>query len=231
MKNIIITVVALVILVACGNDKKNTMVVKGEIKNLKKGTLYLEKVKDTILVVVDSINLNGHNAYTLSDVIESPEIYYLSLGKSPSKQLSFFGEPGTITINTKLDKFVFGATIKGLTNQQLLHEYNKIKDQFSGKRLDLMKADFEAKRDSDSLRIDSVENEINKLIKSKYRFTANFIITHPDNEVSPYLALTEFYDANLFWLDSVHKALTPKVKSSKYGKELEKYINKVKANE
>ncbi|MCB0486210.1 MAG: DUF4369 domain-containing protein [Flavobacteriaceae bacterium] len=231
MKKIILSVIAISILLSCGGNGKDTLTVNGEIKNLKKGTLYLQKVIDTLVVSVDSITLDGKNTFSLSDKVESPELYYLTLDKSPEKSIPFFGEPGIVTINTRLDKFVFSAVINGLKNQQLLDEYNKMIGQYSGKRLDLVKADFEAKRDKDSIKVDSIANAINSLIKSKYRYTANFIITHPDNEVAPYLALTEFYDANIKWLDSVNNSLTPRIKESKYGKQLQEYIAEVKSKQ
>lgn len=231
MKKIILSVIVISILLSCGGNGKDTLTVNGEIKNLKKGTLYLQKVIDTLVVSVDSITLDGKNTFSLSDEVESPELYYLTLDKSPEKSIPFFGEPGTVTINTRLDKFVFSAVINGLKNQQLLDEYNKMIGQYSGKRLDLVKADFEAKRDKDSIKVDSIANAINSLIKSKYRYTANFIITHPDNEVAPYLALTEFYDANIKWLDSVNNSLSPRIKESKYGKQLQEYIAEVKSKQ
>jgi len=231
MKIYIVILLAIITLVACKTEKKNLMLVQGEVKNLKKGTLYLQKMKDTLAVTVDSIALDGINTFALSDEVESPELYFLSLDKLPSKQISFFGEKGTITINTKLDKFQFGATINGLTNQQLLDEYNEMKSKFSDKRLDFIKADFEAKRSGDSLKIDSIENLINGLIKRKYYYTTNFAVNHADNEIAPYLALTELYDANITLLDTINSTLSPKVKASKYGKKLEAFIADIKSKE
>jgi len=231
MKKSIVILLATISLVACKTEKKNLMLVQGEIKNLKKGTLYLQKMKDTIAVTVDSIALDGVNTFILSDEIESPELYFLSLDKSPGKQISFFGEEGTITINTKLEKFRFGATISGLTNQQLLDEYNEMKSKFSDKRLDLIKADFETKKVGDSVKIDSIENQINGLIKRRYYYTTNFAINHADKEVAPYLALTELFDANIKLLDTVNNSLTPKIKNSKYGKKLESFIADIKSKE
>ena len=231
MKKIIVFIIVSVVVFACNKEKKNTMLVRGEIKNLKKGVLYLQKIKDTLLITVDSISLDGVNTFTLTDQVESPEIYYLTLNRSPSRQISFFGEKGTITIDTKLDKFVFGATINGLTNQQLLDEYNEMKNKFSGKRLDLIKADFDAKKSEDSLIIDSVQSKINNLIKRKYFYTANFAVIHSDNEIAPYLALTELYDANIALLDTINNSLSPKIRDSKYGKKLEKFITEIKSKE
>ena len=207
------------------------MLVQGEIKNLKKGVLYLQKIKDTLLITVDSISLDGVNKFVLKDEVDSPEIYFLSLDKSPSKQISFFGEKGTITIDTKLDNFVFGASISGLTNQQLLDEYNEMKSKFSNKRLDLIKADFEAKRAQDSLFIDSIQRQISSLLKRKYLYTVNFAINHSDNEIAPYLALTEVYDANINLLDTINNSLSPKVRQSVYGMKLNEFIEKIKNKE
>ena len=231
MKKIIVFIIVSVVVFACNKEKTNTMLVSGEIKNLKKGVLYLQKINDTLLITVDSISLDGVNTFTLTDEVESPEIYYLTLDRSPSRQISFFGEKGTITINTKLDKFVFGATINGLTNQQLLDEYYEMKNKFTGKRLDLIKADFDAKKSEDSLIIDSIQSQINNLIKRKYFYTANFAVIHSDNEIAPYLALTELYDAHIALLDTVNNSLSARVKESTYGKKLEKFITDIKSKE
>lgn len=231
MKKIIVFVIISIIVLSCGNKKENTMLVQGEIKNLKKGVLYLQKIKDTLLITVDSISLDGVNKFVLKDEVDSPEIYFLSLDKSPSKQISFFGEKGTITIDTKLDNFVFGASISGLTNQQLLDEYNEMKSKFSNKRLDLIKADFEAKRAQDSLFIDSIQRQISSLLKRKYLYTVNFAINHSDNEIAPYLALTEVYDANINLLDTINNSLSPKVRQSVYGMKLNEFIEKIKNKE
>ena len=53
-------------------------------------------------------------------------------------------------------------------------------------------------------------------------------MNHKDSEVSPYLALTQIYDANVKWLDTINNSLTPKVKASKYGKELQRFIDDIK---
>ena len=219
------------LMLSCNKQEQSTMLVKGEIKDLKKGTIFLQKMRDTLLVTVDSIKLDGVNTFTLTDDIESPELYFLSLDKMPGKQLSFFGEKGTITINTKLDKFVLGASINGLTNQQLLDEYNAMKSQFNNKRLELIKEDFEAKQSKDSHIIDSIKNQIENLIKKRYYYTANFAITHADSEIAPYLALTELFDANIKLLDTINISLSPEVKASKYGKQLDQYIKDIKNNE
>ena len=62
------------LVLACSKKQQSNMFVKGEVKGLKKGTLYLQKQVDTLLVSVDSIQLDGTGIYELSDYQESPEI-------------------------------------------------------------------------------------------------------------------------------------------------------------
>ncbi len=231
MKNILIVFAVFAFLFSCNTDKGGSMLVTGEVKNLKKGTLYLQKIQDTLLVTVDSIVLDGVSTYTLTDDIESPELYFLSLGKSSTKQITFFGEKGTITINTRLDKFVYGATIKGLSNQLLLDEYKKMIGQFNNKNLDLIKAEFETNRVSDSIGYDSIGKVRKNLLKSRYLYTTNFAVNHADKEVAPYLALTELSNANITLLDTINNSLSTEVRTSKYGKKLNEFLTEIKVKE
>jgi len=226
MKNIYLAFVVIAILVSCTKESKGSMLVTGEVKGLKKGTLYLQKMKDTLLVAVDSVSLDGVGTFSLSDELESPEIYYLSLDNAREKQLPFFGDKGTITINTKLDKFIFSASVKGLKNQDLLEEYNEMMSNFKNKNLDLIKAEFETK--GDSLKTDSIQKVSTNLIKRRYYYTTNFAVNNNDAEIAPYLALTELYNANITLLDTINNSLTKDVKASKYGKALDKYITDIK---
>ncbi len=229
MKNLILACSIVLIFIACSSDKKSNMFVSGEIKGLKKGTLYLQKLKDTLLVSVDSVALDGVSTFSLSDRLESPEVYFLSLENDKEKSILFFGDEGDITINTKLDKFIFSADIVGQKNHQLLEEYNEMIDKFKNKNLDLIKADFESK--NDTLKRDSILKLSNSLLKRRYYYTANFAVKNADSEVAPYLALTELYNANIKLLDTVNNSLAEKVKESKYGKELDKYIKDIKNKE
>ncbi len=214
--------------ISCSKEQQPNMFVKGEVKGLKKGTLYLQKQIDTLLVSVDSIQLDGSGVYELSDYQESPEIYYLNLDNDSEKRILFFGDQGEILINTKLDKFMLSAEITGHKNQQLLDEYSEMRRQFHNKNLDLIKAEFEAQ--GDSLKQDSIVKLSTSLLKRRYFYTTNFAVKHADTEIAPYLALTELFDANISLLDTINQSLTPKIKTSKYGKELAKFVDEIKAN-
>ena len=104
MKKILL-ICLLLLIIACSQEKElGNMIVQGKIKGVKKGTLYLKKMRDTVIVSVDSIRLFGKDTFTLTDNINSPEMYFLSLDQNKSI-LSFFGEEGVISINDQVEKF------------------------------------------------------------------------------------------------------------------------------
>ena len=219
-------------IIACSNNQDN-LIVKVNIKDLKKGTVYLKKVKDTSLVTVDSIIINGNPKFELQCSIDTPEVYYLYLDKNSAirDRITFFADKGVTEINTTLKNFAYDAQIKGSEQQKTLEEYKSIISKINDRKLDLIKETFEAKKAGDLDQIGSLEKEANNIMKRRYLYTVNFAINHGDSEVAPYLALSEIYNAKFSLLDTINKSLTPKVKSSKYGKELNEFIEKIKADE
>ena len=231
MRKIFGLLAIVVLLVSCNKNEHENMVVKVTIDGLKKGTLYLQKVKDTALVSVDSIQLDGKTEIVLSDDVESPEIYFLALDKIAGERISFFGEKGEITVNAKLEKFATSAIITGSVNQDLLAEHKAMAQKFNGKKLDLVVEKFNAYKINDTALASKLEKEEKNLIKRKYYYTTNFAVVNASHEVAPYLALTELFDANIRLLDTINNSLSKEVKASKYGKELEKFITDIKSAE
>ena len=223
MKKNIFIVLAFITLYSCQQDATNEMVVQGKIKGLKKGTFYLQKQMDSVLLYVDSISVNGSNEFLLKDIVDSPEIYYLTL-KNSKKSISFFGEKDTITINSTIDKFEERAVVEGSENQDVLNRYLDIKNGFNDKNLDLIKEEFEAKKTGNQDSIVLVEQKKKNLLKKRYLVAINYAINNGDYEASPYIAITELYDANLKMLDTINNSLSPSVKESKYGVILREYI-------
>jgi len=230
-KNIFfVTLLVVITLISCGR-KEGSMTVEGTINGLQKGTIYLQKFQDTLLISVDSVFLNGNSNFTLVDDLKDPEMYYLKMDKTGDNKIEFFGEKGVITINTKLDKFATSAKVTGSKSNDLLMEYRKMVAKFNGKRLDLLKATFEAQAAKNDEEIVRLDKEIQRLIKNRYRYTASFALRNNKSEVAPYLALTELYDAHTTLLDTVNNSLSKKVKASKYGIALDKFIKDIKESE
>ena len=220
------------LIMACG-EKQHDLVVKTNIKGLKKGTVYLKKIEDTTLVTVDSLVLKGNSIFELYSPIDTPEIFYLYLDKHSNEKdrISFFADKGITEINTTLKNFVYDAKIKGSEQQTTLEEYKAIISKINNRNLDLIKEQFEAQISGDTAKFNAVQKESDGALKRKYLYTVNFAINNNNSEVAPYLALTEIYDAHIKYLDTINNSLTPKVKASKYGKELASFIQKIKIDE
>ncbi|MCX7547641.1 DUF4369 domain-containing protein [Xanthomarina sp. F1114] len=222
---------ALLFIVSCAKDPD--LIVKGQVKGLKKGTVYLEKERDSALVIVDSMQLNNSSDFELKSELESPEAFYLRLDKNNSNdtdtRIMFFADKGVTQVNTTLKHFVSDAVITGSEQQKLYEEFLKVKNRYNNKKLDLIKESLEAKMEKDSAKIISTDKAFVSLVKSRYLYTVNFAVTNKDSEIAPYLALTEISDAQTKWLDTINNSLTPKVKASKYGKDLDVYLKERKS--
>jgi vacuolar-type H+-ATPase catalytic subunit A/Vma1 len=232
MKKIIAVLAVSIILFACSSEKDGDMVVEGNIKGLKKGTLYLQKIIDAAIVSVDSVAVFGDGNFRVTDNVISPEIYYLTFkGNTADKRILFFGNKGTITINDNMDTFGFDPEIIGSENQLVFNKFLKINDQFKNQRLQFIKKEFDAVKSKNLDSIEKIKTDFKRMIRRKYLFTANFALTNSGSEAAPYIALTELYDANIKLLDTINKSLSVKVKKSTYGKRLDTYVSEIKNKE
>ncbi|WP_281297234.1 DUF4369 domain-containing protein [Flavobacterium limnophilum] len=234
MKKAIIAFVTLLILSSCGkNESKTNLHLTGTIKGLKKGTLYIQKIKDNKLLALDTIIMDGDSKFESELNIASPEMLYLFLDRGVTNSLdnniSFFAEPGNINIETNLDSYIVGAKITGSKNQDKYEEYKKINIRFRDENLDLIEAKFKALKNNDQEALASLNAKQDNNTKRKYLFATNFAINNKDYEVSPYIALSDIYDINVKYLDTIQKSMTPKVAKSLYGKKLTEYVAKIKA--
>ncbi|PWB23027.1 DUF4369 domain-containing protein [Flavobacterium sp. HTF] len=236
MKKSIIAFAVLALLASCSKkESTDSLHLTGNIKGLKNGTLYIQRVVDTTLVAIDSVKIDGNSAFERDIKLESPEMLYLFLDRGVTNSLDnnilFFAEPGNVNIETNLDNFIYGAKITGSKNQELYEEYKKINSRFNDENLSMVESKFNAIKRQDQKAIDSIDAKQQSNIKRKYLYATNFAINHKDYEISPYIALAEIYDINIKFLDTIQKSMTPKVAKSLYGKKLTKYVSEIKKEE
>lgn len=237
MKKSIIAFAVLALLASCGKKESaaDNLHLTGNIKGLKTGTLYIQRIVDTSLVAIDSVKIDGNASFERDIKLESPEMLYLFLDRGVTNSLDnnilFFAEPGTINIDTNLDSFINSAKITGSKNQELFEEYKKVNSRFIDENLTMVEARFKAIKRQDQKAIDSIDAKQQSNIKRKYLYATNFAINNKDHEVSPYIALAEIYDINIKFLDTIQKSMTPKVAQSLYGKKLTKYVAEIKKEE
>ncbi|KZS38266.1 hypothetical protein AWE51_17020 [Aquimarina aggregata] len=236
MKQLSIVLILLIFFTNCSTPPKaGNVTVSGNIKGLKKGMLYLQKIQDTVLVNVDSVYIEGQSDFLMKSQVSEPEIHYLYLDKNDgaryNDRIDFFAEPGTITINTTLGDFEKDAKVVGGKNEAKFQEYKKMLERFNARNLRLIKENFEASKQKDDEKLIENDEAYKKLLKQKYLYTINFAMYNKKLEVAPYITLSEVFDANIKYLDTVANSLSPKVKKSLYGKQLITYIKERKAKE
>jgi len=216
-------------LVSC-SEKKSTknFVLNGNIKGLKKGTLYIQRIKDTLLVPIDTIKIDGDSHFTSEFDLQSSEMLYLFLDRgvtnSVDNNINFFAEKGIMNLETSLDFFTGDVTISGSKNQALYDEYRKVVSRYVDQDIELLQKKIKAYQANKTDEVAKIDEEQRGILKRKYLYTTNFAVNHGDYEVAPYVALAEIYDINLKYLDTIQKSMTPKVSKSLYGKKLNEFI-------
>ncbi|MBT8185599.1 MAG: DUF4369 domain-containing protein [Eudoraea sp.] len=236
MKKLILSIGVISMILSCGNaDPENTMTVTGNVKGLKKGTLYLQHLPDSALVTLDSLEISGDGKFEFKAVIESPEVFYLYLNKNDNNDINdriiFFGEPGIITINTSWDTFDTKAKIEGSEAHKKLEEYRKVMTRFNTQNLEIVRAAYDPELQKDTLAMDSIQKASDRNILRGYLYAVNFALNNRNSHIAPYIAVTEIADARVKYLDSIYNSLDPEVAASKYGKELKEHLLQRKENE
>lgn len=232
-----IALATIVLLFACSksDNKTGNVELSGNVEGLKQGKLYIQQLKDTNLVIIDSIIISGESDFETKFQIDEPQMLYLSLDRGTTESIDnsihFFAEPGKMKIETTLQGFYANAKISGSKNQIVYEKYLKIKSNLNDENLDLLEKEIKNKVSKDASITEEINNKRDKLTVRKYLYTANFALVNPKSEVSPYIALTEIPDANLRLLDTINKTLDPKVAKSKYGKRLNEWIKERKTTE
>ena len=227
----------LLLFAACEKENKKdyNLHISGNIKGIKQGKLFIQQLKDTSLVVIDSIIFNGKSSFDSYLTIDSPEMLYLFLDRGQTNSLDnnlvVFAEPGKLSLETNLETFYADAVVKGSKNNDLYLNFKKINARFSNQQLGLIEKEINAQKNSNLVQLDSIQKAKEQLLKRKYLYAINFALTQKEYEVSPYIALSEIYDAQIKYLDTIHHSMSPKVAQSKYGKLLTEFIEKRKKEE
>lgn len=219
-------IVLALIIISCSKDKASNFTLKGSIKGLKKGIVYLQKEGDSTIINLDSMTIKGEPEFTLTTNLDEPLLLYLKLFKNDGEEhyIPFFADKGITEIKTSLKNFNFDAEINGSKQQDLLNEYTKVMSQFNNQNLDIIEANFLAQKDNDSIAVDSLSKISETLLKRKYSYTIQFALNNKDNIIAPYLALYEIPSANPIYIDSVYNGLSDNIKKSFYGIKLKEVI-------
>lgn len=219
---VVILYTCFLITCACSNEPEDNFTLRGKVKGLKKGILYLQKEIDTSIIDLDSVVIKGEPEFELKTRLEEPMVLYLKLHKNDGEEhyIPFFADMGDTYITSTLENFSYDAKIEGSKQQAILEDYLKMMSQFNDRNLDLIKQSFLAQKEGDSILLDSIKMATDRLLRRKYAYTINFALNNPNSEVAPYLALYEIPNTSRKFLDSIYNKLNDTIKASYYGKKL-----------
>ena len=198
------------------------------VKDLKKGTLYLERLQDSILVAVDSMQITQEKPIVLEADLNHPELFYVLLNRNKAddfdNRIPFFGEAGNISIQTTLDGYVTKAEVIGSPTQDIFNSYIKVISQFNNEELDLLAAYLQAQINQNNDSLELIEKQSANLAKRKLLFTANFAVNNNTSVIAPYLALYKLTSGSKTLLDTIAASMSDDVRNSSYGKQLRDYL-------
>lgn len=214
-------IVLILLNISCAKEEEtHNFKLKGYVKGLKKGTVYLQKQQDSLIITLDSLEIKGNPNFELYTNLEEPEILYLKLDKNASEEemIVFFADTGVTEINSTRKLFNYNSKINGSRQQDVLEEYLTTLTKLNNRNLETLQSNFESKSTT------TFSEQQEKSLKQKYTYTIQFALNNPNSEVAPYLAVYEIPNTTIRYLDTIYNSLTPQIKSSKYGKQLKETI-------
>lgn len=232
MKNILYILVIIIACVSC--KKENEMHIEATITGLKKGTVYLQKIVDSSLIDLDSIVIDGQDTFSLSTIVDSPELFYIYVDKVDgveyNDRITFFGEKGDLKLNTHLEKINSDVIITGSKNHRIFTEYQNTVKNINRKLAQANLGFIQAQLKNNEDEIIAYDKKVTALTRAKYLRAIQFALTHKRTSVAAYIGAREIEEANVTYLDSIYNGLSKKAKATIYGKELESIIKERKKN-
>lgn len=228
MKKLLFISIVTLSLLACSENKTSyNLHIEGRISDLKLGKIYLQAVRDSSLVNLDSAKFEGkHENFKLKAQLEEPELMLLVLKKHNNddyiESISFFAEEGTYNIEAKVTDFTKAKISSTSRNQEKLEELRSIIKGFNNQDLELVEEEFKLK--SQNKNLDDFEKKKRGMERRRYLYLVNFALKNKDLELAPFTLLSEGNNLNIKYLDTVYTSLDQNIKRSKYGIELKELI-------
>ena len=208
-------------------DNENHFSLSLEIEGLKKGIIYLEKISDSSIVVIDSVLYNGNNSIQFQGKIDEPEIMIISLtfeNETDPKRFPFFMEKSNIILKTRLKDFGFKVDSKGSKNDSIYRQYLEINKKFNNEKLDLISMSLGFQKSGNKDSISFYDSKLESVNKRQFLHNANFAMRYSNYEIAPYIAITDLRESSAI-LDTIYKSLGNGIKNSKYALELKTLID------
>jgi peroxiredoxin len=178
---------------AIGCKKQNGFVIDGKITNAQGKYLYLEELKVSSSIPVDSVELGKDGSFKFKGKIGYPNFYLLRLNKNnfvtllvdTTEKISVFGDAANFSRDYVIKGSPGSLFVQELNNKlaRTKHEIDSLRNQINAFR---SREDYSVKR--------SVwDQEIADIKQNQIRYSTNFIQKHPFS-LSCVLALYQKFD-------------------------------------
>jgi peroxiredoxin len=178
---------------AIGCKKPTGFVIDGKITNAQGKYLYLEELKVSSSIPVDSVELGKDGSFKFKGKIGYPNFYLLSLNKNNFVTL-LVDTTEKITVYGDIANFSRDYIVQGSSGSLLVQELNNMLTKTKHK-LDSIRNHINAFRMRDDYRIQRIKwnQEMSDIKQDQVRYSTNFIQKHPFS-LSCVLALYQKFD-------------------------------------
>lgn len=170
-------------LTAC--DKEKTFNVSVSLANANQKTVYLQKFVNHEPVIIDSAVVSNDLA-VLKAPVDNPQILYALKVKGRKGSMPFFADNKDVAFVGDMNN-PQAVEIMASETQAELDAYNKQLDQFDEQIAELYVALQQAFEDSDTLKVDSLDQVGTALMEQQDNFRDDYIKAHPESFVSHYI--------------------------------------------
>lgn len=195
MKKIFSIAFAITVLVI-GCKKQNGFVIDGKITNAQGKYLYLEELKVSSSIPVDSVELGKDGSFKFKGKIDYPNFYLLSLNRNnfvtllvdTTEKISVFGDAAN---------FSRDYIVQGSPGSLLVQELNNMLAKNKHK-LDSIRNNVNAFRLHDDYSVQRIkwDQEMTDIKQSQIRYSTNFIQKHPFSLACVLALYQKFDDSN-----------------------------------
>jgi len=207
---------------SCTDQKDdNTYTVHLTIEGAEDTWVYMEQQVDTKWIKFDSAELVSGKAVFTGE-LEYPEFFYIKI-KDMSNYLPAFAEPGEMSITAN----VANPNDRSIEGSEAHEEFAYIIDSTNSltNAIRQLSMDYRtAQSTNDTLTMNKIEDDYEKLSNQKSEFIMDYAISHPTSAVPVFVVLNNIHSYEFEELDKLNEALDPSIQNSRYVKELNEKV-------
>lgn len=226
MKKFVFGILITAIIASC--SPKDGYVVKGKIKGLEKGELYVKSLAGREVTTLDTVQIED-GEFEFEGKVNEPQIHLLFINGKPSP-IVFFIENSAIRIKADIDSLE-EATVKGSKVNIPWAKFNS--EMPLKKESQTLKEDFLKAKESNNLaQMNELRDQYNDMIEKQNEYFKTFVLANTNNYVGAYLAVTYMRQLELPDIKNLLSKLhAGEAKNSEYVKEIENAVKELEAFE